>query len=181
MSGQALTSQELFTVLEAARWAPSAKNAQPWRFLYALPDSPWWSTLQGLLNDSHRQWVVKAGALVLILAKRTNDRGQISRTYSFDAGGACQNACLQATLLGLVSHVVQSFDTEGMRQHLAISDDYSIEFMLVLGRPGDRSALPTGLQAREAPTPRRALGEIAFEGRLSTPYGASQQEKRDGE
>jgi nitroreductase len=167
MSGEALTSQELFTVLEAARWAPSAKNAQPWRFLYVLPDSAWWPAYQALLEESHRQWMGRAGALVLILAKRTFDPGgQVSRAYSFDAGAACQNASLQAVLLGLVAHVVQSFDAEAMRWQMGISVDYSIEFMLVLGRPGDRTALSPALQAREVPTPRRGLGDIAFEGCL---------------
>jgi len=107
----------------------------------------------------------RAGALVLILAKRTFDPGgQVSRAYSFDAGAACQNASLQATMLGLVSHVVQSFDAVSMRRQLAISEEFSVEFMLVLGRPGDRTALPPALQARETPTLRRELSEIAIEG-----------------
>lgn len=168
MSGGAITLEELFTILEAARWAPSAHNAQPWRFLYALRGDAWWTEFLSLLNASHRPWIIKAGALVIIVSNTKSDHdANGSRTYSFDAGGACQNACLQATSLGLVSHVVQLQNVDVVRRSLEIPDEYSIEFGLVLGQPGKRSELPPALQAKETPRLRRPLSEIVFEGGFS--------------
>lgn len=169
MSGDALAPHKFFTILEAARWAPSAHNAQPWRFLYALRDDALWPTFLSLLNASHRRWIAKAGALLIIVAKTTSDYDDHSPTFSFDAGGACQNACLQATSLGLVSHVVQVHDKNAVRRSLQVPDEYAIEFGLVLGRPGQRSELPPELQARESPRQRRPLSEIVFEGQFPVP------------
>lgn len=172
MSGEALTRTEVATVLEAARWAPSAYNEQPWRFLYVFPDSPLWTTYVDTLFEVQRQWVARAGALALILSRRTYERsGKPSRAYSFDAGAACQNACLKAAAMGLVSHVVQGFDDLALRRALAVPDVFSVEFILVLGRPGDPELLPAALQVREMPTPRRRVDEFAFEGLLPVEAG----------
>lgn len=167
MSGEAVTQEELFTILEAARWAPSAHNEQPWRFLYAMRGDAAWATFLSLLNSSHRRWIPQAGALVIIVSNTVSQHQPDGvPTYSFDAGLACENACLQATSLGLVSHVVQLQNNEAVRRTLDVPDEYSIEFGLVLGRPGRRSELAVEYQAKELPRLRRPLSEMVFEGRF---------------
>jgi nitroreductase len=168
MSGEAVTQDELFTVLEAARWAPSAHNEQPWRFLYALRGDAAWTTFLTLLNSSHRRWIPQAGAMVIIVSNMVSEHQPDGvPTYSFDAGLACENACLQATSLGLVSHVVQLQQNELVRRTLVIPDEYSVEFGLVLGRPGKRTDLAAEYQAKEAPRLRRPLSEMVFRGGFS--------------
>jgi nitroreductase len=169
MSGEAIPPKDLLTILEAARWAPSAHNAQPWRFLYATRNDPWWAIFLKLLSAERRTWIKKAGALVIILASTHSEHDDDrTPTYSFDAGGACQNACLQATMLGLASHVVQVLDEDLVRETLDVPTEYSIQFGLVLGNPGKRSDLAPELQAKEGPRLRRPLSDLAFVGGFST-------------
>lgn len=172
MSGEVIRREELLTVLEAARWAPSAHNVQPWRFLYALRGDAWWPSFLSMLNASHRPWIEKAGALLIIVSDKKNDHEKdgASRTFSFDAGAACQNACLQATSLGLVSHVVQIMDKDSVRRAAGIPDDYSIELGLVLGRHGQRSDLAPEYRAKEEPRLRRPLSDIVFEGTFASEH-----------
>jgi len=181
MSGDAVAARELFTILEAARWAPSARNAQPWRFLYALRGDTWWTIFLTLLTVSRRTWLANAGALVIILASTESEYADRPPTYSFAAGAACQNACLQATSLGLASHVVEIRDVNLVRQTLEVPDEYAIQVGLVLGHPGQRSELPAELQDKEAPRLRRPLSEIAFKGAFSRRASERVNEKRDAD
>ena len=165
MTGEALTRDELMTLFEAARWAPSCFNDQPWRFLYALPDSPSWPLMMDLLLPGNRVWGERAGALVMLLSTRNvASTGKPSPSHSFDAGAAWQNFALQAYAMKLVAHGALGFDHERARRELNIPAGLNIETMIIVGKPGNRADLAEELQAREQPSARKPLAELVREG-----------------
>ncbi len=165
MSGDPIPNDELMVLFEAARWAPSSFNNQPWRILYARRESDHWPTFLGLLVDANKVWASKAAALLVFVSKTTFDHnGKPARTHSFDAGAAWENLALQASMRGLVAHGMQGFDYERARAELGIPDEYQVEAMVAVGRPGPRDALPEKLQAVESPNERRPLRQMVCEG-----------------
>ena len=169
MSGETVTEEELNTLFEAARWAPSAYNNQPWRFLYARRDTADWNLFFDLLVEPNKVWCKNAGALLVILSKTTFDfNGKPSRTHSYDAGAAWGYFALQGSASGLVVHGMQGFDYDRARTVLAVPDDYQVEAMAAVGRPGRKEDLPEDLQKREAPSDRKKVDRIAWEGKFRT-------------
>ncbi len=167
-----MAREELMGLFEAARWAPSSFNNQPWRFLYARRNSPEWQTFFDLLGQGNKSWAKNAAALIVIISKTTFDRnGKPSRTHSFDAGAAWGNLALQASIKGLVAHGMQGFDYDKARQALGIPDDYQVEAMAAVGRPGRREDLPEEKQVGEKPSGRKPLSEIVIEGGFITSGG----------
>ena len=165
MSGQALSEAELMTLFEAARWAPSCGNFQPWRFLYARRDTDFWPAFFDLLKPNNQTWASRAGALVLVISRTNYDGdGRACITHSFDSGAAWQNLALQAWLNKLVAHGIVGFDHERARRVLRVPAAYAVEAMVVLGHPGDRAQLSESLQQREHPSDRRPLSQTVCEG-----------------
>lgn len=165
MSGEALSDTELMTLFEAAKWAPSSYNNQPWRFLYAKRNTPHWSQFFDLLIPGNQNWAKNAAVLVVIVAKTTLDHdGSPAVTYAFDTGAAWANLALQATLRGLVTHGMQGFDYAKARQVLRVPEGFAVQAMVAIGRPGAKEVLPERLQAREVPSGRKRLAEIVFAG-----------------
>ena len=167
MSGEPVTREELFTLFEAARWAPSSFNAQPWRMLYAHRDTEHWPRFFDLLVDGNKRWCVNAGALVLFLSRTVTDQGRASVTHSFDTGAAWANMALQGWLKGLVVHGMSGFDYARAKASLKVPDDCRVEAMIAVGRPGRKEDLPEPLQAREVPNTRKPVAEIVREGEYS--------------
>jgi nitroreductase len=166
-TGEAIPDEVLFGTLEAARWAPSAVNAQPWRFIYSKRDSRSWATFLDLLLPGNRRWADKASALVVIVSRRSfikNGETVPSRSHSFDAGAAWQNLALQATAFGWHAHAIGGFDAEKARIALQIPESFVAEVVVAIGKRGDKSALPPDLQEREVPNTRQPLKELALEG-----------------
>ena len=165
LSGEPVTDEELSTLFEAARWAPSSYNNQPWRILYARRDTEHWGVFFDLLVEGNRNWVKDAAVILLFVSKETFDfNGKPYPTHSFDTGAAWENLALQATMLGLVTHGMQGFDYERARAELNIPEGFRVEAMAAVGRPGDPSRLPESLREREAPSGRKPLSEITCEG-----------------
>jgi nitroreductase len=165
MSGEPITEEELFTLFEAARWAPSSFNNQPWRILYARRDTPHWPVFFNLLVEFNQSWAKHAGALVVFISKKTFDHnGEPALTHSFDTGAAWENLALQGALKGLVIHGMQGFDYDKAKTALNIPEGFNVEAMAVIGKPGRKEDLPEKLQERETPSGRRKLTETAFEG-----------------
>ncbi|HEX8146125.1 MAG TPA: nitroreductase family protein [Pyrinomonadaceae bacterium] len=165
MSGEGVTEEELLTLFEAARWAPSSYNNQPWRILYARRETGQWPAFFGLLVEGNQAWAKDAAALLLFVSKETFDfNGKPYPTHSFDTGAAWENLALQATMLGLVTHGMQGFDYERARSELNIPAGFRVEAMIAVGRPGDPARLPERLREREAPSGRKPLAEITCEG-----------------
>ena len=165
LSGEAISDEELLTLFEAARWAPSSYNNQPWRILYARRETEQWDAFFGLLVEGNQGWAKDAAALLLFVSKETFDfNGKPYPTHSFDTGAAWENLALQATLRGLVTHGMQGFDYERARAELNIPEGFRVEAMIAVGRPGDPAKLPEHLREREAPSGRKSLSEITCEG-----------------
>lgn len=166
-SGEAVIHEDLMALFEAARWAPSSYNNQSWRFVYAVKNSEHWDRLFNLMGEFNQGWAKNAGALIVIISKKTFDHnGQPSRTHSFDTGAAWENLALEATSRGLVTHGMEGFDYDRARKELEIPDEFDIEAMIAIGKPGKKVDLPPMLQEREMPGQRKPLEEIIMEGKF---------------
>jgi len=164
MSGEEIPETELMSLFEAARWAPSSNNNQPWRLLYARRNTEQWPLFFNLLTDSNKIWAKNSSILLLVVSKNTFDNGQPSRTHSYDTGAAWENLALQGNLRGYVVHGMQGFDYELVRSSLNIHDGFTVEAMVAIGIPGNKEDLPDYLQERESPNDRRKLTEMICEG-----------------
>jgi nitroreductase len=168
MSGEEMSLDELMSLFEAARWAPSSFNNQPWRFLYARRGREHWESFADLLVDSNKVWARQAAALIVVLSRTTFDHnGKPARTHSFDTGAAWENLALQGAAMGFVVHGMQGFSYSRAKEELQVPDEYAVEAMIAVGKPGKKEELPEELQQREYPSPRKELKEIVFEGPFS--------------
>lgn len=166
MSGESIDVGELMTLLEAARWAPSSGNSQPWRFVWARRESEHWPAFFELLNEGNRTWCHRAAALVVLLSRKTSETtGRPLITHAYDTGAAWMSMALQGRLMGLVVHGMAGFDYDRARVVLGVPDDLHVNAMAAVGRPGAREDLPPPHREREFPNSRRPLGELTFEGR----------------
>lgn len=170
-SDETIGEADLMTMLEAARWAPSAYNSQPWRFVYARRGAPQWEKLLGLLVPFNQSWAKHASALIFVVSNSVmlppgGDKEVPSRSHSFDAGTAFGFLSLQAMRMGWHTHAMSGVDFDKAFAELAVPAGYRVEAALAVGRLGDKSQLPEGLQAREVPSERRALAELVFEGQF---------------
>jgi nitroreductase len=165
MTGQPLSDQEIHTLFEAARWAPSTYNEQEWRFLYARRDTPQWQKFFDLLVEGNQAWCQSAAMLVVILAKKTfTQNGKPNPVHLFDVGAAFENIALQATTMELVVHGMQGFDFNKARSSLSVPDDFAVAAMFAAGQPADPDVLPEQLREREKPSERKPLAQIICEG-----------------
>ncbi|MFT3973986.1 MAG: nitroreductase family protein [Amaricoccus sp.] len=170
--GTPLSEAQILTILEAASWAPSAYNAQPWRFIYALKGTPEFDRLLGLLVEFNQSWAKEAGALVFIVSRTHLDakdgaEAQPIYSHSFDAGAAWAQLALQAHLLGLHAHGMTGLDFARSPAALGLPEGYRVEAAVAIGTRADAGRLPEPLRARETPSPRKPLAEIAFRGSFS--------------
>ena len=129
-TGEAIPEETLLSFFEAARWAPSAYNSQPWRFLYARRDTPNWERYLGLLNEFNRSWAQQASALVLVMSKTTfaapgSSEEKPALWHSFDTGSAWGFLALQASLAGWHTHGMAGFDQALTRKELKIPEGYA--------------------------------------------------------
>lgn len=169
--GSALPEETLLRLFEAARWAPSSFNQQPWRFCYALRDGPHWQPFLDVLLPFNRSWVERASALVFILSEAwfaDTSSGEITlrTSHAFDTGAAWAQLALQATIIGLRCHAMLGFDRDAATELLRLPGNIDIQAAVAIGREGDRSALPEKLRSREEPSGRRPLSELVFAGPL---------------
>ena len=165
MSGAKIQESDLMILFEAARWAPSSNNNQPWRILYALRDSEHWPSFLNLLVESNRMWAQQAAVLLLFISKQTFDfNGKPSITHSFDTGAAWENLALQGYMKGYVIHAMQGFSYARAKTELNIPDGFQVEAMVAIGHPGNTESLPPALREREFPSDRKNLDEIICQG-----------------
>lgn len=165
MTGEEIADKDLLSLFEAARWAPSSYNNQPWRFIYAKSGSSQWENFLNLLIPFNQSWAKNASALVVIVSKTTFDHsGKSSITHSFDTGAAWMALALEGSSRGLVVHGMQGFDYEQAKKVIQLPDGYSVEAMIAIGMPAKKESLPAELKEKESPSDRRPLKEIAVEG-----------------
>lgn len=165
MTGEAVAEADLRALFEAARWAPSSRNNQHWRFLYAERGDEAWETYLDLLAEGNRTWAADAGALLVVVSKTTFDyNGEPAGSHSFDTGAAWQNLALEATRRDIATHPIGGFDREAARERLDVPEEFDVEAMVAVGHRADPDTLPDDLREREFPKGRKPLDEIVFEG-----------------
>ena len=167
--GQPMSDADVLTLFEAARWAPSSYNSQPWRFLYAKRGTPHWDKFLNLLIPFNRSWAERASLLIVAVSNSLmlppgKDKPVPSHSHSFDAGAAWANLALQATKLGLQAHGMVGFDMEAAFAELNCPEGFRVEAAIAVGRPADKSILPEAMQAREQPSGRNPVASFALEG-----------------
>jgi nitroreductase len=167
-SERSVGREELRSLLEAARWAASSYNQQPWHFIVATKEDPReYERLLGCIVPANALWAGNAPVLMLSVAKLTYDsNGAPNRHALYDVGQATANLAIQATALGLALHQMGGFDMERARAEFQIPEGYEPVAAIAVGYPGDPASLPESLRARaSAPRTRRELREFVFTGR----------------
>src|SRR6185312_10835149 len=156
--------EDVKTLLEAARWAPSSSNEQPWRFIVGRKeDQETFAKVLRVLVESNQVWAKNAPVLLLAVAKKTNSKGLENRWARHDVGLALGSLVFQATALGLHVHMMAGFNPDKAREIFHIPDDYDVTTAAAVGYLGDPNALPEKLKARElAARTRKPIEEIAF-------------------
>ena len=158
---------EIVTLLEAARWAASCFNEQPWRYVVARrSDTDAYAKLLDCLVPANHSWAQHAPLLLLTLAKKSfTHNGTPNRFAIHDAGMALTNLMLQAEVMGMSAHAMGGFDAAKARETLAISDEYEIGAVVAVGYPGSPDSLPEKFRAAEtAPRQRKPLEELVLSG-----------------
>lgn len=168
-SGESIPVETLMTIFEAARWAPSSYNSQPWRFIWARRDTPHFETFLGLLSGANPSWCKDAAALVFVASCETmrvpgKDEPVPSRTHSFDAGSGWMSVALQAHNLGWYTHGMVGLNFAEVAGKLNVPLGFAVEAAFAIGKRGDPAGLVDYLQKIEMPNDRRPLSETAFEG-----------------
>ena len=170
MSGEEISDTELMRLFEAARWAPSSYNGQPWRFIYAKRNSEPWDKLFSLMVDFNKSWAKNAAVLVVVISRKNFEHdGKPSVTHQFDAGAAWENLALQGETQGLVTHGMQGFDYEKATRDLSIPATFDVMAMVAIGKPAPKEILPSDVQQREQASDRKPLSEIIMEGQFREP------------
>lgn len=157
----AMEPADLMTMLDAAHWAPSAFNYQPWRFITAMRGDANWEGYLELLIPFNRSWASTASALVFFVSETVmGDPEKPSLSHSFDTGAAWAFFALQAAKMGYHVHGMTGLEFEAAQASLAIPDGWKLEAAAAVGRIGDKASLPDYLAAKEVPSTRKRLSEV---------------------
>jgi nitroreductase len=161
----------LRSLFEAARWAPSSNNEQPWRFLVAAKENKAdWDRLFTCLLEGNQKWAHRAPVLMLSVATLAFDDGSPNRHAFYDTGMAVENLVIQAMALGLFVHQMAGFRIDQARVECQIPGGYEPVAMIAVGYPGDPATLPDYLRERELkPRERNSISEFVFSGTWGRP------------
>ena len=173
--GRAVEREKILSLLEAARWAPSCFNEQPWRYLvFDGSDQEALAKARACLVEGNA-WALEAPLLMISIARNNfTYNEQPNRTAQHDVGLGSENLVLEAVALGLAAHQMAGFNTEQARSEFHIPEDYTVLAMIAIGYPyrGNLDDLDEKTRAKElAARQRKTLGEIAFAGTWDAPYG----------
>jgi nitroreductase len=171
-TGETIDEPTLLRFFEAARWAPSGSNAQPWRFIYGRRGTAAWAPIFESLVPFNQEWAQRASALVVVLSRTRwvppgKTDPQPIGTHAFDTGAAWASLAFQAHLAGWQTHGMAGFDQELARGNLGIPEDHALHAVIAIGRRGDTAGLPDALKAREHPSDRLPVGALVSEGRFA--------------
>ena len=171
IGGRPVEREKLLTLFEAARWAPSSFNEQPWRYVIATQDDPESFERMASCLVAGNAWAKSAYLLGLSIARPRFARGGKPNIHAWhDVGAASLSMFLQAAELGLHMHEMAGFDRARAKDLLGLDDDHEPVAMLAIGYPGDPAALPEPLRAKEsAPRERLGVEQLVFLGRLGVP------------
>lgn len=157
-AAKAVETEKIKSLFEAAKWAPSSMNDQPWTYVYATKEQPeLWNKIFEVLNDGNKVWAKDAPLLVVSLARKYfSSNGKPNGSASYDLGSANAFLTLQATELGLNIHQMGGFNHDLLISNLNIPDDFELGVIMAVGYLGDPNKLPDNLKQRElAPRSRR--------------------------
>jgi nitroreductase len=158
----------MYRLFEAARWAPSSGNSQPWRFVVARRDTPAFASFFDVLAEGNQVWCKNAAALLVVCAQTYRVAADGSHkplaTHAFDTGSAWMSLALQATTMGLVAHGMEGFDKARAAQVVKAPDGVVVICMVAVGLPGDPALLSDKVRAMEAPNSRDPIEKHVFDG-----------------
>ena len=162
-SSQPIEPEKIESLFEAARWAPSSMNEQPWAYIYATQDQPeLWNTLVDALNESNRVWAKEAPLLVLSMARKTHIfNGAVNVAAKYDVGAANALLSMQATQFGLNVHQMGGYDRKRVIESLNIPETHEPIVIMAIGYLGDAENLPANLKQREV-APRERYTQDFF-------------------
>ena len=163
-SSRRVEKTKLFSILEAARWTPSSRNEQPWRYIIFTSDNP--SRLleaQSVLLESN-SFAKQAPILICAITKKTyTDSLELNRLYFHDLGAANENMFLECFNQGLIMHEMGGFNVKLAREIFNIPDDYEVGIMIAVGYQGTNDSLPEKFKVKNTkPRERKHLSQIAF-------------------
>jgi nitroreductase len=160
-----IEKEKLQRIFEAARWAASSNNLQPWYFLVGLKGDEVYRKITTTLVEFNQLWAVNAPVLVLAIAKTTNSGGDQNRSFSYDLGQAVTTLSIQAISEGIYPHQMGGFDASAAERVFEIPEEYKVLVVFTLGYPGDAGMLHPKLQKLEmSPRSRRPVTETVFTG-----------------
>lgn len=166
MTGETTSKEELLPLFEAARWAPSSYNGQPWRFVIATTSKER-ELFMSFLVEFNQQWCKNASALVVICSRKKFEHNEEENVcHTFDTGAAWCSLALEGARRGLVVHGMAGFDKEKARKALGIPPTYDVEAMCAIGKLADPTVLPADLVGREIPSQRKGVDEVVSWGKF---------------
>jgi nitroreductase len=167
-ASQGVSKEQVISLLEAARWAPSCFGDQPWRYVVCnkADNLQAWQAAFDCLVPGNQSWAVNAPVLLLICADTLFSHNDKPNKWApYDTGAATENLCLQATALGLMAHQMGGFDADKARTTFNVPERYQILAMVTVGYQADVESLTGETKEREtAPRSRKPLNELFFNG-----------------
>lgn len=170
---KSVTREDLLALLEAARWAPSCFNEQPWRMIVfdRFDNTSEWEAMADCLTERNQLWARSAPILIVVTSVSAfSHNGKHNRWYQYDSGAASENICLQAASMGLAAHQMGGFDADKVRQNFGVPEDVEVMAVIAVGHPGDINDLHEDFQTGEqAERERQTLNERFFLGSWEKP------------
>lgn len=156
-----ITTEQLGSLFEAARWSPSSSNTQPWSFVVGRRGDDTFEMIVGLLAAGNAVWAHRASALVVNIVEEVSAEGKPQSAAHYDVGQAAAHLSVQATHMGLIVHQMGGFDKDGMHAALGLDDRHRPVVVMAIGVVGDINDLSDDIQAREvAARQRKPLDEV---------------------
>ncbi|NBQ89984.1 MAG: nitroreductase family protein [Betaproteobacteria bacterium] len=170
-TGKPISAADIMSLFEAARWAPSTSNTQPWRFVYGLAGSAGFEAIFSTLVPFNQGWAQRASALVAVLSATQSvapgtAQAKPSPNHAFDTGAAWMSLALQAETMGWRTHAMGGFNADALRLQLEVPAGFAVHCVVAVGEQGPRENLPAELQEREVPNARQPLEAMVAEGRF---------------
>ena len=172
-SSQPVPKEKIGAMLEAARWAASSRNQQPWRFIVVTADQPeLHARFVGTLMEGNQKWAQEAPVLILGIAKRNWDHNDQPNNYAwYDLGHAVSALALQGIAEGVYIHQMGGFSKDAARAAFAIPEAYEAVVAIAAGFPGALDTLPEEIRQRElSPRSRKPLSELVHGGEWGTSW-----------
>ncbi|CAM3522396.1 nitroreductase family protein [Marinicrinis lubricantis] len=164
-----IPEEVLLSLFEAARWAPSGNNLQPWRYIVARSQKDRERFL-GFINEFNADWCKRAPVYALLVSEKQNTEGKVINSHAFDAGSSWGYLALEAVNQGLVTHAMGGFDRVRARTELNIPERFEPQIVIAIGYQGDPRILNESQRQREQPNGRRTTLECLFEGQFDLAF-----------